>query len=816
MPFNHSPPSTPAPISISIPPAISVKAQLRGRDIRRLVRATFDQTWRDYYAWKPPATLPIINGDLMRDAEKVEDELVRRHRELGEELKRITEQDRMGIDDGDENGTEKGKRKREKERFMGSQKSTLNSNHNSTSTSMIFTRPSSSSSSKSHISKDNNGKSSKSGKSIANTNTNTSKMTFMSKNVEPVQGYYTYTMQRDSDETSLKGLLQTPTTRIRKVTNLEEDEDSNDGYKVETIPPYYFCSYGHQNIYVEDEGAMPFIPVFRDDQDFNEEKWFDQFGRRMAWVGAWRDPEVDIIQVEALSRIRTKSKNLITSEQIDQTRILPLEVTRIENLDLSRDLPPFPLDPSASPSYSSNPINPRKRKWNEPLKVKVENQDGIDMNDMGDLLCSRQGCTIYGCLRHSSLEDNHLTIHSISSNQHSLHPKYIPKKRAKLPEIDQDHKPCSDQCYSLSTPSELREQASNCQIWPKTETVSIIEIMSSDCEITSGDLCMLSLRSNGYTCKEVAIQIMALAALDSTIPTPLSSDFDQDSITTQVSTIPNTKNQPPRFVSVNQAPALQECNHPGPCVSEVCPCFTAGWMCGRNCGCSFDCKRRNMGCNCHRIFPGNGNKSTKGACTTIDTCPCARSGRECDPELCGPCGSEDEISAARFHLQQHGNGKAKNGVQSVSMIEIERKTYCGNVNLQKGIFPKLRVGISEVSGYGVIADEHISKGRVIGEYVGEVISKAEGGRRDQINDQIGRQYIFSLNGDSDIDAGNYGNITRFINSGKGQSKNVTAKTMIINDEARIAFFAIRNIRKNEELRFDYGDDFDSNGISKKK
>ncbi|WVW81896.1 hypothetical protein I302_103895 [Kwoniella bestiolae CBS 10118] len=789
----HSPPPTPEPHSrsqIQVPPDTSVAhLGLGERDIRRLVRETFHQTWKDYHAWKPPSTLAIINGELEKGAKRVYDELVEGHRKLGLELRKMVE-DETNI------GRKEG-------RFIGSRDALRTTSGSSTEHSVVYR--------KSSIPNLNgNNKSSKNGKAKQST-----KVSFRSIPLNPTEGSYTYT-PHPKVPTPISISASSSLTALTDANDMGEQEkrkeEEEDRYKIQTIPPYFFCSSGTLNICRDDEGSMPFIPIFNDNQDFDESGWCEMFDGRMAWEGAWRDPEVDIIQVETLSRILAKTNGHIASDQIDQTRILPLEVARIENLEISRDLPPFPPKPSISPTTGSNPVRPNKRKWNEPLPLKEHAQDVSHVDELGELVCSRQGCTIYGCLRHSSLEGNQLSLQSSSANQRpviSISQIHSKGRSSKLPMAVEGFQLCSEECYARFTVSQLYEAVSHprYRAWSGRDLQPLIEIMSQEDEIASEDVCALSLMSNGFTCMEVAMQIIALTAEaeEPSIPTP-SSEYSEVLSATKLT---SPKKQIPRFLPVSNSSNTEECNHPGPCTTANCSCFAESWTCGRNCGCSSDCIRRDNGCKCRQTLVINGIKVTRGACT-VERCPCAKKGRECDPELCGSCGAEAEIASARRYKYDHFHDRPEGSEY------IEKTGYCGNVDLQKGVFPKLRVGISQVSGYGVFADEAIPKGRIIGEYIGEVISKLEGNRRDEINHQIGRQYIFTLNGESDIDAGNYGNITRFINSAKGQHRNINANTITVNNEARIVFTSTRPIKKDEEIRFDYGGQFDVNGKSKSK
>lgn len=73
-------------------------------------------------------------------------------------------------------------------------------------------------------------------------------------------------------------------------------------------------------------------------------------------------------------------------------------------------------------------------------------------------------------------------------------------------------------------------------------------------------------------------------------------------------------------------------------------------------------------------------------------------------------------------------------------------------------------------GWGVKALERIPKGRFIVEYVGEIITDEEAGRRSTLGENpFHKTYLFDLDYKLEtdckyvVDGGKYGNIARFIN-----------------------------------------------------
>ena len=117
---------------------------------------------------------------------------------------------------------------------------------------------------------------------------------------------------------------------------------------------------------------------------------------------------------------------------------------------------------------------------------------------------------------------------------------------------------------------------------------------------------------------------------------------------------------------------------------------------------------------------------------------------------------------------------------------------------------------SSVHGSGLFASANIKKGSKIIEYVGDKVTKKEGDRRadKQINrakknKNNGMVYVFELNKRYDIDGGVAYNQARLIN----HSCNPNCEVEINNNQIWIS--AIKNIKKNAELSYNYGYPYDS-------
>ena len=114
--------------------------------------------------------------------------------------------------------------------------------------------------------------------------------------------------------------------------------------------------------------------------------------------------------------------------------------------------------------------------------------------------------------------------------------------------------------------------------------------------------------------------------------------------------------------------------------------------------------------------------------------------------------------------------------------------------------PYIRVTNSKIHGRGVFAKKDIRKGTKIIEYVGEKITKAESDKRE--DNENGTIYTFELNSKYDIDGDVSYNTAKYIN----HSCNPNCETDII--RGKIWIIAMRDIKKGEELSYNYGYSFE--------
>ena len=141
-----------------------------------------------------------------------------------------------------------------------------------------------------------------------------------------------------------------------------------------------------------------------------------------------------------------------------------------------------------------------------------------------------------------------------------------------------------------------------------------------------------------------------------------------------------------------------------------------------------------------------------------------------------------------------------------------KSVSCHNRVVQKGRTVQLVIfRTANNRGWGVKAGDNIKAGTFVTEYVGEVISSEEAERRGQYYDARGCTYLFDLDynkGDQNpytVDAAKCGNVSHFINH--CCDPNLYVFNVWVNcldpDLPRLALFASRDIKKGEEITFDY-------------
>lgn len=107
--------------------------------------------------------------------------------------------------------------------------------------------------------------------------------------------------------------------------------------------------------------------------------------------------------------------------------------------------------------------------------------------------------------------------------------------------------------------------------------------------------------------------------------------------------------------------------------------------------------------------------------------------------------------------------------------------------------PKVLVQRSQ-AGLGLFAGEDIKKGTHIINYIGERISHEEADRR-------GGKYLFEINNKITVDGTTRKNIARYIN----HACRPNCEVRIYKGDIKV--WAIKNIKKGQELNYDYGKEY---------
>jgi len=114
-----------------------------------------------------------------------------------------------------------------------------------------------------------------------------------------------------------------------------------------------------------------------------------------------------------------------------------------------------------------------------------------------------------------------------------------------------------------------------------------------------------------------------------------------------------------------------------------------------------------------------------------------------------------------------------------------------------------KVKKSNIDKRGLYASINIKPGEKVIDYVGKLITKKETEENPKFNN--GKAiYLFNLNNRYDLDGDFVYNVARLINHSCNPNCEVESKGL------KLWISSIRDIKKNEELSYDYGFSFDEN------
>ena len=138
---------------------------------------------------------------------------------------------------------------------------------------------------------------------------------------------------------------------------------------------------------------------------------------------------------------------------------------------------------------------------------------------------------------------------------------------------------------------------------------------------------------------------------------------------------------------------------------------------------------------------------------------------------------------------------------------------CWNRVIGKGRTIPLNIFQTEKCGFGVRSSHNVVRGQFIELYLGEIITEAELGRREDAENEDDPSYIYSLdwfkkvnlNTTLHVDGKYFGSAMRFVNH--SCDPNARCFPVQIHKEDRkvyhLAFFAIKDIKAGVEIRIDY-------------
>lgn len=130
-------------------------------------------------------------------------------------------------------------------------------------------------------------------------------------------------------------------------------------------------------------------------------------------------------------------------------------------------------------------------------------------------------------------------------------------------------------------------------------------------------------------------------------------------------------------------------------------------------------------------------------------------------------------------------------------------TSCNSTTATSNSHKRVGLSFSAIHGWGVYALEDIKCGEFVYEYTGAVVSQDEAERRGSTYDKKKVSFLFDLNEDAVVDALRKGNKSKFINHHIA-AQNCSAKVVRAASDHRITVWADRDIKRGEELLFNYG------------
>ncbi|XP_078434729.1 histone-lysine N-methyltransferase isoform X2 [Wolffia australiana] len=169
----------------------------------------------------------------------------------------------------------------------------------------------------------------------------------------------------------------------------------------------------------------------------------------------------------------------------------------------------------------------------------------------------------------------------------------------------------------------------------------------------------------------------------------------------------------------------------------------------------------------------------------------------------------DEVMVCQCKPPQDGSmGCGDECLNRMLNIECTPETcpcgnLCSNQQFQKREYAKFKYFRCGKKGFGLRLLEDARQGQFLIEYVGEVLDMVgyEARQREYAFRGQKHFYFMTLNGNEVIDACAKGNLGRFINH--SCDPNCRTEKWMINGEVCVGLFATRDLKKGEEVTFDY-------------
>lgn len=138
--------------------------------------------------------------------------------------------------------------------------------------------------------------------------------------------------------------------------------------------------------------------------------------------------------------------------------------------------------------------------------------------------------------------------------------------------------------------------------------------------------------------------------------------------------------------------------------------------------------------------------------------------------------------------------------QECNAATCPAKDKCQNQAFMKKLYPKLKERNTFNKGWGLFAEEDIQQDTFVIEYVGELINVEEMNRRMALRRarKQDNYYFMGLKNGHIIDAGEKGNLARFINH--SCMPNCTTEIWQVGRTVRVGIFALRDIHKVSQSR----------------